>query len=250
MKPIRSYAIITFLFVLATSTSRVFGQDVPAEARRHFVRGQTATQMAKTDAEFEEALDEFGKAIELAPNWPDPYYQLGLLQDKLGKYDEALTNLKRYLTLAPPSANTVQVQELYYKIEYKRDRANQTKAIIDALTTGIIHRKGGSTGGVCRVDKFIRVGREIKASIWCMVSSYNQTVPVEFDGSVLKFRYIYYGCPNAPGLKNYPCRWEVSIEAKVVATSPLRLKTKETWVRKFASDYSEYYEGEWEFQQQ
>jgi tetratricopeptide (TPR) repeat protein len=250
MKPIRSYAIITFLLFLATTTSRVSGQEVPAEARRHLVRGQTAVEMATTDAAFEQALSEFGKAIELAPNWPDPYYQLGLLQDKLGQYDEALTSLKRYLTLAPDSGNTAQVQDLYYKIEYRRDSANQTKAIVEALTSGIVRRKGGSPGGICVVKGFCRVEKEIKANIWCMVGAYSQTVPVAFDGSVFKFRYMYYMCVGAPSLRDFPCPWEVSIEAEVVATSPLRLRTKETWIQQYGGHQTAHYEGEWDLQPQ
>ena len=190
----------------------------------------------------------FVKPLNLPRN-----YQLGILQDKLGKYDDAYNNLKRCLQLSPKASNAGQVQELIYKIEYKRDKANKKKAIIDALTGGTILRKGGSPGGVCVVKKFIQIGEELKANVWCMVSDYNQTVTVDFDGSVLKFKYTYYGCPYLPTskFKDSPCPWDVSITAEVISTSPLRLKVKEDWIRKFNTDHREsFHEGEWEFKKE
>lgn len=252
MKKIKAFYLIVVLTISVLLISVVNVGAVSEDARRHLTRGQAAAEMAKTNSDFEEALSEFRKAIELAPEWPDAYYQLGVLQDKLGKYDDAYNNLKRCLQLAPKASNARQVQELIYKIEYKRDKANQKKVIIDALTgPAAITKKGGSPGGICVVKNFIQEGKDIKANIWCMVSAYNQTVPVEFDGSVLKFKYFYYGCPNMPtSYKSYPCPWEVSVVAEVIATSPLRLKIKEDWNRQFNGDYRQSYEGEWEFKQE
>jgi hypothetical protein len=249
MKKTKAIYLVAVLAVSALLLTAVNAQTVLEEARRHMARGQAAVEMAKSPADLEDAVMEFQKAIELAPDWPDAYYQLGVLQDKLGKYDDAWNNLKRCLQLAPQASNAGQIQELIYKIEYKRDKVNHKKAIINALTGGTIQRKGNSGGGACAVKNFIQVGEDIKANIWCLVSAYNQTVPVEFDGSVLKFKYTYYGCPQAPLLKQFPCPWEVSVVGEVIATSPLRLKVKENWENKFGGDYKPSYELEWEFSQ-
>lgn len=246
---IRRLILILSALCFTVLPSLVSAQTVPEEARRHMSRGLTAAEMAKTDLDYEEALSELHKAIELAPDWPDAHYQLGILQDKLGKYGEACNNLNRFLQLAPKASNAGQVQELIYKIEYKRDKVNKSKIVIDALTGSTILRKGVSGGGVCVVENFIQVGDKLKVNIWCMVSDYNQTNMVDFDGSVLKFKYTYYGCPNMPSNKWYPCPWEVSVVADVIAISPLRLKVKEDWDRKFNGDFREFYEGEWEFSQ-
>lgn len=243
--------VILILSVLCFTVMPQLGntQTVPEEARRHMTRGLTAAEMAKTKSDFEGALSEFRIAIELAPEWPDAYYQLGALQDKLGKHDEAYNNLKRFLQLAPKECNTEQVQELIYKIEYKRDKAHKRKLIIDALNGSTIHKKGTTGGGACFVEKFIQVGDELKASIWCMVSEYNQIVPVEFDGSALKFKYTYYGCQHMPPTYTwFPCPWEVSVAADSINNIRLHFKVKEEWSRQFNGDYREVKEGEWDIQ--
>jgi tetratricopeptide (TPR) repeat protein len=237
------FFIVIFIFI----TSGIYAQDIPEEARKHLSRGQAAVEIAKTNADFEEALSEFSKAVELAPEWSEAYYQLGVLQDKLERYDDAYSNLKRCLELDPNAGNTAQVQDLIYKIEFKRDKADKKKEIIDILTSSyyIITKGERSPGLVCNFKKFSQVNDEITAFIACINSDFNQTVPVEFNGSVLKFNYVYYGCPNAPEVKNYPCEHKVSIVADVISTSPLRLKVKEVCTRKSGSVDS--YESEWEF---
>jgi len=49
------------------------------------------------------------------------------------------------------------------------------------------------------------------------------------------------------GHPSYPCSWEVRIEARVISTSPLRLKITEKCLRKFNEQYEQTFEGEWEF---
>jgi tetratricopeptide (TPR) repeat protein len=64
-------------------------------------RGQAAVELAKTNADLEDAVKEFQKAIDITPGWPDPYYQLGMVQSRLGRLDDALKSLKKYLQIAP-----------------------------------------------------------------------------------------------------------------------------------------------------
>jgi tetratricopeptide (TPR) repeat protein len=227
--------------------STVNAQTVPEDARRHMARGQAAVEMAKSPVELEDAIMEFQEAARLAPDWADPYYNLGMMQNKMEQFDDALKNLARYLQLAPSASNAGQVQELIYRIEYRRDKAAKRKMTIDALIGKAILRKGTTGGGACFVKKITRKGAELKANIWCLVSEFNQIVPAEFDGSTLKFKYTYYGCPNMPSYKSYPCPWEVSIAAEMIAISPLTLKVQEEWKRQFSGDYKQSYESEWEF---
>jgi lipoprotein NlpI len=66
----------------------------------------------------------FEKVAQLAPQWPDVYYNLGLLLEKTGNYDDAIQNFRTYLQLAPASPDAHQVRETIYKLEYKRERSN------------------------------------------------------------------------------------------------------------------------------
>jgi tetratricopeptide (TPR) repeat protein len=79
---------------------------VPKEAQRHFDRGLVAVEVAKTPEDYEQAIEEFRKAQSLTPDWADVYYNLALIQEKAGKYGDAVVNFKKYLRLAPNSKGT------------------------------------------------------------------------------------------------------------------------------------------------
>lgn len=87
--------------IVIAGFSYSFGQNISDEARRHFDRGVAAVEMATSPADYEPAIKEFEQAARLAPDWPDVYYNLGMVQEKAEKYSDAITNLKQYLRLAP-----------------------------------------------------------------------------------------------------------------------------------------------------
>ncbi len=91
-------------------------------ARRYMVRGIAAIEMAKTQADYVLAAQEFEQAAKLAPDNPDAYYNLGNVQSKLGDVTSAIKNLQRYLELAPNSPDAAKVRDEIYKLEYRRDR--------------------------------------------------------------------------------------------------------------------------------
>lgn len=127
--------------------------------------------------------------------------------------------------------------------------AGKRKEIIASLTSSPhnFHKKGGSPGGACWVGNFQLAGDNLQANIKCSSNDWNHTVPVALAGNRLKFTYEYYGCWGAPDLSGWPCTSQVSIDAEIFATSPLRLKGKENWLDTFGSFGRESYEVEWTF---
>jgi len=91
-------------------------------ARRHMVRGQAAAKIAKTPADYEDAIREFEQAAKFAPDWPEIYYNLGVVQEKAKEYDKAIENLEKYLALAPNATDADVVREFIYKIEFLKER--------------------------------------------------------------------------------------------------------------------------------
>jgi tetratricopeptide (TPR) repeat protein len=100
---------------------------VPDEAKRHLVRGKAAFNGAKEARDFQDAADEFKKALLYAPWLAEGYYNLGVIQDKAGQYDDAMKNLKFYLIAAPKAPDTEKVKELVYEIEYRKEKAAKDK---------------------------------------------------------------------------------------------------------------------------
>ncbi|TRZ88817.1 MAG: tetratricopeptide repeat protein [Methanosarcinales archaeon] len=94
---------------------------VPKEAQRHFDRGMAAVEMAKSPDDYAAAIKEFEQAIRFAPDWPDVYYNLGMVQEKAGKYRDAITSLRQYLQLVPNASDATTVKSLINKLEYKAE---------------------------------------------------------------------------------------------------------------------------------
>jgi tetratricopeptide (TPR) repeat protein len=100
---------------------------VPEEAKRHLARGKAALRGAKEARDFQDAAEEFKKALLYAPWLAEGYYNLGVIQDKAGHYDDAMKNLKFYLIAAPKAPDADKVKELVYEIEYRKEKAAKDK---------------------------------------------------------------------------------------------------------------------------
>lgn len=108
--------VVVFLVIAAGG----YAQTTSKKARWHMVRGQAA--MAKTPADYEDAIREFEQAAKLAPDWPEIYYNLGVVQEKAKEYDKAIENLEKYLALAPNATDADVVRDFIYKIEFSKER--------------------------------------------------------------------------------------------------------------------------------
>ena len=96
---------------------------IPEEAERYMARGAAAVKGAKTEKDFQDAATEFEKASLAAPWLPAVYYNLGITQDKAGRYKEAIQSLKLYLLAAPDASDAKAVKNLTYEIEYRQEKA-------------------------------------------------------------------------------------------------------------------------------
>jgi len=110
-------------FILIMSTTLLFGQETDSDkAKKHFDRGMAIIENAKSPEDFKTAIKEFENAKTYAPNWADVYYNLGLLFDKMEKYDKSIENLKVYLQLDPNADDVETVKSMINKIEYKAEQ--------------------------------------------------------------------------------------------------------------------------------
>ena len=99
--------------------------EVPEEAERYFARGEAAVETALDKQGYVRAADEFRKVLNIAPWVANGYFNLGVVLDKAGKYDEAINNLNFYLITVPDSRDA---KKLIYKIKYKKEEAARVKA--------------------------------------------------------------------------------------------------------------------------
>ena len=110
---------------------------LPEDAERHMARGQAAFKDAKDTSGFKEAIAEFERASIVAPWLGNIYYNLGVVQDKAGKYEEAIKNLKLYLLASPDAHDAKKVKDLIYEVEYRKDKAKGKAAATKDMFTAI-----------------------------------------------------------------------------------------------------------------
>jgi tetratricopeptide (TPR) repeat protein len=144
-------AVIIFLAFHAVP---VIAEDsVVEQARRHFDRGMAAVEMAKTPADYEKAIQEFEKAAQLAPQWPDVYYNLGLVQEQAERYGDAVTSLKQYLGLAPNASDAPEVKSVINKLEYRKEQLAEEAAILNSLVGTWFGGPGRTSGDMYIIIK-------------------------------------------------------------------------------------------------
>lgn len=132
MLSFKYYGITLSLLCLVTATQAA---PVSEEATRYMTRGSVAVEMAKTPEDLNAALEEYRRASEAAPQWADAYFNLGLIQERLGKFGDAARSLQKYLELNPSAPDAAQVREQIYKLEYKAEQTLSVDSIIEVLTS-------------------------------------------------------------------------------------------------------------------
>jgi len=96
------------------------------EAHRHMVRGAAAMQMAKSPADYSDAINEFSQATKLAPDFADAWFNLGVAQESAGNYKSAIDSFKTYLEKSPHAADRAKVQDRIMGLEYKLEKVQKS----------------------------------------------------------------------------------------------------------------------------
>jgi tetratricopeptide (TPR) repeat protein len=93
---------------------------VPESLMRSMVRGETRLKMGGTGS-YESAAKEMEQAVLDAPWVADAYFNLATVQEKAGKFNEAIQNFKLYLLADPKSRDAVAIQAKIYELEVLKE---------------------------------------------------------------------------------------------------------------------------------
>jgi ankyrin repeat protein len=108
--------------------------EIPEEARHHYIRGSIFAKEAKTDAEYDSAIQEYLKAIYIAPWWGNAYYGLAMVQKMSGQFDAATANLKLALLTKMDEKDAKDAQDQIYAIEVEKELAGKRNAEAQAAS--------------------------------------------------------------------------------------------------------------------
>jgi hypothetical protein len=107
--------------VITLSTTMQQLPPIPEEAREHFARGAELARDAKSPDYMKTECIEFGRAVLLAPWWPEARYNLALTLEAMGEYPSAIANLKLYRLFKLSDANAREAQTRIYALERKQE---------------------------------------------------------------------------------------------------------------------------------
>lgn len=171
-KLLPGHLILGISFCLA---AQVHGATVSRNAERYFNRGMAAVELAQTPEGYEAAIQQFEKARAIAPSWPDVHYNLGLVQDKVGKYRDAVASFRKYLRLAPTSPDAATVRAMAEKLEYKAKQELSKDEVLNIF------------GSLCDQTRWKR--KNLAERIWGNSCLFSNFVDVRRDGAQLVVTY-------------------------------------------------------------
>lgn len=219
--------ILTMLFYSVT----VFAgqQNVSDEAYRYIVRGKVAEEMAKQTGEYDSAIQEYTMAIRLAPNWPDPYYRLGAVQEKSGKLRDAISSYNHYLQLSPNGQDSAKIRDHIYELEYKAEQILSIPEIVDILTSNFYPSDAWEYTATkktndrsCRMWGDLTFSREGADSVKVLRliqyypnREYYQSLKV--TGPVLKYLTTVNVCDESANIQDGGCDSVIEHEVEVVS---------------------------------
>lgn len=98
---------------------------LPEEARRFFIRGNTALEDAQGEDGYLRAIRNYDEALKIAPWWGDAYRNLAKARDLAKDYSGAIDALELYLLTGPAQADARQAQDRIYALEEKREEKQE-----------------------------------------------------------------------------------------------------------------------------
>jgi len=101
---------------------------VPNEVIDHEGRAEAAVKSATKKEDFLDAASEYRKALRLAPWLAQDYFNLGVVLEKAGSFDEALRSFKLYLLAAPSAQDATEVRKKIAGLQYEIEKAEKERA--------------------------------------------------------------------------------------------------------------------------
>jgi len=234
---------LTVVVALFFGIGLSFGQEVSAEARRHFDAGRAAAAKATSAEGLLPAIWEFEEAARLAPDWPGAFRGLGMVQRAAKKYADAEKSFRRYLELAPDAADAGQIVALIDEMSGQQGQDVEAQKVYRMMASDDHRRKpiqetvlSGEDGGFGGLNSFrIESGQLQAENGWAdHPDAYHPKQhppiprlwePVQVNGRFYEYRYSHYMDTAA----SYVVRYDYIVRGEVISTKPPRLKETVEW---------------------
>jgi len=103
---------------------------VPEDAERNVAQGTSLIKEAADAGGYNKAIVEFEAAANSAPWLAIAYFNLGVIQEKVGFYTEAIQNFRFYLMAAPGVINTNYVKDKISELEAEVEKLHASSEVV------------------------------------------------------------------------------------------------------------------------
>jgi hypothetical protein len=159
----------------------------PEQAERAMTVARAAQAEATDESGYDKALRHYREASRYAPWQADLYFNLGVLYDRKGRFNDALRSFKLYLLAAPGAEDAQKVKDRIYLLE---DKLKETEAA-DAAAAKV------RQAAIARVKKE-KAMRHVTLSLGFGQNS--QKTNSVIWGKRAGFRRVFTGIAWEPGL--------------------------------------------------
>jgi tetratricopeptide (TPR) repeat protein len=118
--------------------------DVPDEVIDHEGRAEAAVKTATKKDDFLDAAAEYRKGLRLAPWLARDYFNLGLVLEKTGAFDEAIRSFRLYLLAAPDGQDTGEVRKKIAGLQYEIEKSAKEKAEAEQQQSDKVHKEAAA----------------------------------------------------------------------------------------------------------
>ncbi len=98
---------------------------IPEKAKKYMAAGVAEFEQARSRFGYRQAEEKFQNAVNLAPWWPQPYFNLALAQEKQANFFWAAYNLEFYLLAYPKAPDAGQVKQQIRKLNYLTEKKKE-----------------------------------------------------------------------------------------------------------------------------
>lgn len=201
-KQVSYYTEFSLKLAAMSAVATSVAQKPVDKARGHFVRALTIVEMAKSPVDFEAALKEFELAAGIDRSLAAAYFNAGAIQENLGRYEQAISNFKRYLQILPNAKDAQAVKDLITKTEQKIEQKKKAVENYKKITGVWLSSYDGAW-----FDEYALYleNNELKMKLWF---STPKDSSVSFDGQTLRAKWR----ANAAGVfYEDPARFDLDI---------------------------------------
>lgn len=256
MKTVKRLSRMIWLMLAAPLLAGADNTSLPAgeKALEHYQAIVAMLEEVNGPEDYDFAVQHLTSIIQFYPDWPEPYYTLGIVLEKEGRLAEAAEALRTYLALKPDARNAGEVAQLIDRLDDRARRGLDLETVTGILVGLDDESQWKQAYGNPERARFLPVFRRTPNGLVAMVevdaqSRAKEPIPIGLKEGDRAFWVKRVVRNFAPPEQGYTCAGKPLCDLEVTATVTVRSPGQATIRLVCATVYDQRTLpfGEWEY---